>query len=110
MSGKTTEEIVVGANGSIMLAPTTADLPVDVNAEWPDGWVDLGYASEDGVKFTDAKTLEEIRVWQLFYVARRIITAKDLLLSFVLRQFNGQNFEFATGGGTVVQDDTDAWS
>lgn len=92
---KDTDEIVVAANGTVWNAPVGTAAPADESAAPSGTWVDLGYLSEDGVTFNDAKTLEVIPVWQLFHPARRIVTARDTVLSFVLRQWSKENVEFA---------------
>lgn len=101
---KTTDQIVVGANGTVRVAPTGTPEPADINAAFDGAWVDLGFTSEDGVTATDAKTLETIPVWQMFYPGRRIITERDFTLAFALRQFAGAQVEFAFGGGEVSAD------
>lgn len=102
MPGTNASEIVVGASGKILVAPLATAAPADPFAVWPAGWIDLGYASEAGVKLTDSKTMAEIKVWQSFYTARRIITARDFKLSFALAQFNKNILPLAFGGGTVT--------
>jgi hypothetical protein len=101
---KDTDQIVVGANGTIRVAPPATADPADVSAAWPAGWVDLGYTSEDGVTFTDARTLEAIPVWQLLYPARRVVTERDATVAFTLRQFSRDQVVFAFGGGDIVED------
>lgn len=101
---KETDQIVVGANGTVRVAPTGTTEPADISVAFAAGWVDLGYCSEDGVTFADARTLEKIPVWQLFYPARQIITERDFTVNFTLRQFNGPQLEFAFGGATVTAD------
>lgn len=100
---KNVDEIVVGANGSIWTAPIGTAAPADETAAPGAGWVDLGYATEDGVTVTDAKTLEAIPVWQLFYAARRIVTERDLTLGFGLRQWGHEKVKLAFGGGEVTE-------
>jgi hypothetical protein len=100
--GKDVDEIVVGANGTVWTAPVGTAAPADEDAAPAAGWVDLGYVSEDGVTVTDAKTLEVISVWQLFYAARRIVTARELNLSFALRQWSKDTVPFAFGGGEIT--------
>lgn len=97
---KDVNEIVVGANGSIRVAPVGTVAPADESAAPDAAWVDLGFATEDGVTFTDAKTLAEIPVWQLFYPARRIVTARDLTIAFTLRQWSKDTVTLGFGGGT----------
>lgn len=99
---KDTDQIVVGANGTIRVAPPSTAIPAHIGAPFAGAWVDLGYTSEDGVTMVDAKTLEVIPVWQLFYAARRIVTDRDFTLAFALRQFAGEQVEFAFGGGEVT--------
>lgn len=90
---KDTDEIVVAANGTVWTAPVGTAAPVDED-DAPVGWTDLGYTSEDGVTFNDSKTLEVIRVWQLFHAARRIVVERDTTVSFVLRQWSKDTVEF----------------
>ena len=101
MAGKDVDEIVVGANGTVRVAPVGTAAPADEDAAPGAGWVDLGYVNEDGVTFRDAKTLEVISVWQLFHAARRIVTGRDTSVDFVLRQWGKDQVPFAFGGGTV---------
>lgn len=102
--GKDTSQIIVGANGTVRVAPVGTAEPADIDAAYGAGWVDLGFTSEDGVKFRDTKSVEAIPVWQLFYPARRVISERDFAVEFVLRQFSGNQVEFAFGGGTVSVD------
>lgn len=101
---KDTDQIVVGANGTVRVAPLGTPEPADIEAAFDAAWTDLGYTTEDGVTVTDSKTLENIPVWQLFYPARRIITERDFTVAFALRQFSGRQVEFAFGGGAVTAD------
>ena len=101
---KSTDQIIVGANGTVRVAPVGATEPADISAAWDAAWTDLGYTSEDGVKFRDTKSVESIPVWQLFYPARRVISERDFMVEFALRQFAGSQVEFAFGGGAVTED------
>lgn len=96
------DEIVVAANGKILVAPVGTVAPIDIATAWGAGWIDLGFANEDGVTFTDAREIDEIAVWQLFYPARRIVTARDATVAFVLAQWNEETVRLAFGGGTVT--------
>lgn len=99
---KSTDQITVGANGTVFLAPKGTVAPVDIATAWAAAWVDLGLTSEDGVTFTDAKTMEKINVWQLFYAARWIVTERDAKAAFVLRQWSKDTVKAAFGGGTIT--------
>lgn len=96
-------QIRVAADGEIHVAPLATTAPTDPSAAYAAGWIDLGYATEDGVTMTAEAEIEEIRVWQEFYPARHIITARSLEVSFTLRQWNYQTIPLAFGGGTVSE-------
>lgn len=99
---KDTDEIVVGANGTVRVAPVGSTEPADIGESWDAAWVDLGYINEDGLTVKDAKSINDVKVWQLFYPARRIITERDFTVAFAMRQFSGLQVELAFGGGTVT--------
>lgn len=99
---KDVDEIVVGANGSVYVAPIGSAVPADIATALGADWVDLGYLSEDGVKATDSKTIEQIKGWQSFYALRRIVTERNLALAFTLIQFSREQFQLGFGGGEVV--------
>lgn len=102
MPGQVISEIVIGASGKVLVAPLATSAPADPFAVWPVGWTDIGLISEAGVKLHDGKTLNEIKAWQLFYAARRIITMREFKLSFGLVQVNKTVIPLAFGGGTVT--------
>jgi hypothetical protein len=94
-------EIVVGANGSIFVAPTDATLPTDLATPLDAEFADLGFVSEDGATFQVSMTAAEIRVWQSFFPVRRIVTDRGTQLAFVLRQWNADTVVLAFGGGEI---------
>jgi len=101
--GRTTDDIVVGADGSIFVAPVGTEPPAGIAEPWGAGWTELGYTDENGFKFTDGKTIVDILVWQLFYPARKIITARDFTTDFALRQFDGETVKLGFGGGEITE-------
>jgi hypothetical protein len=100
---KNADEIVVGANGSIHTAPLGSTIPASIGTPLGPEWVELGYASEDGVTWVDGKSLESIRAWQSFYDLRRLVSSKEGSLAFQLMQWNGDTVELAFGGGAVTE-------
>jgi hypothetical protein len=95
---KDADQIVVGANGTIRVAPVGTAAPATEVAVPAGGWVDLGLVSEDGVTFSVSKTTEDIPVWQLFYAARKVVTGAEASAAFVLRQWSKDTTELALGG------------
>lgn len=96
------DSITVAGNGTASVAPVGTALPVDVATALPAGWVDLGYINEDGATFNDAKTTEEIAVWQSFYAPRRVVTERSATVAFTLRQWDRTTVPLAFGGGTIT--------
>lgn len=94
-------EVVVGANGTIWVAPITATAVDDVGTAMTTvdtDWIDLGFVSEDGATFTEGKDITDIGAWQSFYPIRRIVTGRSVQAAFALRQWNTDTVEFAFGG------------
>ena len=100
---KNADAIVVGANGSIYAAPVGSAVPADVSAALDPEWVDLGYVTEDGVSWTDGKSIQSVRAWQSFYDIRRIIESREGSLGFGLMEWKGGNVQLAFGGGEVTE-------
>lgn len=99
--GLNTDEITVGANGKLMVGPPGTAVPASPTAVPNAAFVDVGGLSEDGLKLTDSKTIEDIKLWQMFYAARKIVTERDFQIAAVLRQWNAANVALAFGGGEV---------
>ncbi|MQB01862.1 MAG: phage tail protein [Actinobacteria bacterium] len=94
-------QVVVAADGRIRVAPVGTADPTDVETAYDPAWLDLGFATEDGVTLNDSKTIEAFRAWQALYPIRRVITERDFTLSFQLLQWNADTVPFAFGGGEV---------
>lgn len=112
MPDLSSDELVVGANGAVLLAEVGATLPTDIGSgttlqdviddlEALD-FVHLGFNDEDGATFTDAKTIENKKAWQQFYPVRKIVTDRDAMAKFALLQWNRDTISFAFGGGTFT--------
>lgn len=100
---KSVDEIVVAAGGTVRTGAVGVDEPADIAAAWPAGWTDVGHISDDGITVRDAKTLEVIRVWDLFYPARRIVTERDFTVAMTLAQASGVQWELAFQA-TITED------
>lgn len=100
---KNADEIVVGANGSIYAAPLGTTIPASIAVALGIEWVELGYVTEDGVTWTDGKTLQSIRAWQSLYDLRRVLESKEGSIGFSLMQWNETTVPLAFGGGEVEE-------
>lgn len=100
------DEIMVGQNGSISVAAYGTTLPTSINSVIHADFLDLGYLTEDGVTFTDGKTINDVNAWQSFYPLRKIISARESMVKFALEQWNIYTVQLAFGGGSVTEPST----
>lgn len=100
---KNKQEVVVALDGEIYAAPASTTLPEDLSTLDP-GFVDLGYASEDGVTFTVTPEVTDVNAWQSSTPIRRIVTSRALTLAFSAQQWNVNTFAAAYGGGEWSED------
>lgn len=98
---QTTEEVRVGADGQIYVAPAGTTEPATVSASLNAAFgTALGYITEDGITQEDGKSITRIGAMQSFYPVRNIVTAKDLTLAFTLMQYNRETVLLAFAGGS----------
>ena len=96
------DQIRVGANGTVHVGVFGAvTLPTDINDTYGAGWADVGYTSDKGVTFESGLTIKDIPVWQSFYPARKIVTARESMSTMELIQWNSETVVLAFGGGTI---------
>lgn len=92
------DNIRVGANGSVLIAPVGTALPTTIAAAWNAAFVDVGFINEDGVTISKPRTIEARRAWQSFYPVRRIVTEVDLTVAFTMMEFKKANIQTALEG------------
>lgn len=93
------DEIVVAASGNIYVAPVGTALPTTADDALNGSFVQLGFASEDGVTFTDSTEYEDVPAWQSFYPVRKIPSTKESMAEFTLLQWNVNTIPLAFQGG-----------
>jgi hypothetical protein len=90
-------QVRLGTTGDLWRAPVGTPAPVDT-AALTTPWVNLGYASDDGVTAQPQITKTDIMVWQsAFPVRERIVQGVDF--KFKLVQDNPESLQLAFGGG-----------
>jgi hypothetical protein len=101
MTGFNSEEITVALTGSVAVAPYSPSLvlPSSPTAALDPAFKDLGYTTEDGSTFTVTPNVQDITAWQKRTPVRRIVTARDVTVAFVLEQLNLDTFALGFGGG-----------
>lgn len=88
MTGLDSKQIRVAPNGAIYAAPAGTAAPTAVATPLASPWVNLGYASDDGVTLSKSLETEEVNVWQSASPARYIVTKVSVGFGFSLVQFN----------------------
>lgn len=88
--------VYVGAYASVT-APTAERSSLDTDL------FELGFISEDGVKFRDSKEIGSLRAWQTPYDVRRFVTGREFEIEFALEQWNWNTLPFALGGGALTE-------
>ena len=94
-------EVRVAGTGNVYIAPRGTTLPTDTATSLPAAWVDAGYISEDGVKFTLGRETTDLNAWQGSRV-RVLTTGEPKSVEFTLMQTNKANLPFVLGGGTIA--------
>lgn len=90
-------EIRVAGTGRILVAPAHTPPPADITAEWASPWLDLGYTSSEGVKFTKKDKLDPVDTWQTVAAVRYVYSDRDLSVKFSLMQINMDTLGFFFG-------------
>lgn len=98
------DELVVGQTGHVYRAPVGTAFPTNIStAVSAPNWTELGYTTEDGVKFSFGRDVEEVMAWQS-YDPLRVITKgvpKEVTATFL--QFNQNTMATAMGGGAWTE-------
>lgn len=98
-------ELLVTGFGHIYTSAKGIPFPANIAApvSGPAGWIDHGYADNNGVKFDFTRNVNEIYGWQSYEPLRTIIKTIPKKLSFSLLQWNVFNLLLAQGGGSVTE-------
>lgn len=76
------DNVRVGLNGNVYVAPKGTTAPVDLESAWGAGWKDLGYLNDDGVEMEYSTDVEDIMAWQSLSPVRKVLTGVDMTLAF----------------------------
>ena len=90
-------EIRVAGTGRVLVAPAHTAPPAAFTDDWTAPWLDLGYTSADGVKFTKKDKLDPIDTWQTVAAIRYVHSDRDLSVKFSLLQINMDTLSFFFG-------------
>jgi hypothetical protein len=94
----------VALTGNVWFVPVsdTTNYGTDpTDLETPDGAINLGYTTPEGVVFTFGREVEGLDAWQTSDVIRNLVTNEPRSMAFTLRQLERDTW-LATMGGTVT--------
>lgn len=95
------QHVTVAGTGTVWVAPEDTPMPTDI-AALASPWEDVGYVSEDGVKFTLSRTQEDINAWQSVDPVRILVTAEPKVVAFELLEFDRETLILAFRGGSFA--------
>lgn len=96
-------EIIIAGTGTLYHSPEGTPLPAFLTDPLDAAFVAVGFTTDDGAKFTDAKQTNSVRPWQSFYPARVHITERSATIEAALLQWNEANMILAYGGGGITE-------
>lgn len=91
-------EIRVAGTGRVLVAPAHTAPPANFTTDWATPpWIDLGYTTADGVKFTKKDKLDPVDTWQTVAAIRYVYSDRDFSVKFSLLQVNMDTLAFFFG-------------
>lgn len=96
------DQILVGSNGAVWVAPTGTTLPTDIDSSLDSAFKSLGYLSPQGPEISNGKTTNDIRAWQSFDPIATRVTEATLQVNFELMEWDSKTITLAFGGGSIT--------
>ena len=93
-------EIAVAGTGHVYRAVLGTAFPANTSTVPAAAWIELGYTTEEGVRFSFSKETTDFMGWQSTDVLRTIATAAPKEIAMDFAQLNQDTWNTAMGGGT----------
>ena len=90
--------VVVADSGQIYVAPVGTAAPTLVRSVLDPAWNDLGYISDEGFTYSEKAETEPKSSWTSYYPKEFVLTGRNTMVTFALREFNKRAVEFALEG------------
>lgn len=103
MAALDSDAIVIAGTATIQVAPAGTTMPESLSDDLDAAFVNLGYSTQDGVQFSDSKTVEGVTPHQSFYPVRRFVTARSSSAALSLLQWDADTVPLAFGGGAITE-------
>lgn len=98
-------ELGFATDGDILIAPYGTPIPEKISATPDPAYINLGYATTDGVTDSAGQEVAETEAWQSATPIKRKVTKRSKGLAATLLQSNRETFALAFGGGTWAETD-----
>lgn len=102
MENQKSKEIVIAGGAEWYFGEVGESIPEDPQAPLPN-FHEVGYITQDGLKFNRAVGIGEIMALQRRSAVRRFVNTEEIGFNGSLEQWNGENFKIAFGGGEIVE-------
>lgn len=102
MAGIDATETVVPTRTYVYLAPVGTAAPVDATVALAAAWKNVGYTTEDSLKFNEQPDFQELKSAQSDFPVRRFQVGDSATVEVDLEQWSSDNFKAVYGGGTVT--------
>ena len=89
--------VVVAIGGAVYVGTDVASPPTDASTPLGEGWVDVGYLSEDAVKEKVNVSTNDITAWQNADIVRKVVTSFGVEYSFTMIETNESTVELYYG-------------
>jgi hypothetical protein len=93
--------MVLVLTGQVWVAPVGTPGPTSVSSALHSAFKDMGFISEEGVKFTEDRQVEARFSWTSLYPKELVIVGRTATVEFALREFNKRAVEFALEGSVT---------
>jgi hypothetical protein len=102
MASPDTANVTTGP-GTLMYAPLGTTEPATRVADWPAGWVAVGYTAE-GHSFSSSLSIDDVEVAELLDPVRRVTTKRDTKVAFAMAEITLAHLKLLLNGGTTTPD------
>ncbi|RZU28332.1 hypothetical protein EV284_6498 [Streptomyces sp. BK022] len=99
----TNTEMVVPTITRVYLGPVGTTAPADATSALDPALRDVGFTSEDSLKFNEEVNFEQVKSAQSLFPTRTFQTSDAATVEVDLQQWSAPNFKAVYGGGTITE-------
>jgi hypothetical protein len=100
---QTTARILVPGQAHVFLGPVGTAAPINPVVALNVAMIEVGFFTEDSLKFSTSPNIESVTSHQSAYPTRRMETATEATVECDLQEWSSANFASVYGGGTTTE-------